>query len=58
LVPNTLTSPQTTLASISHLADGQFLLEVEKLCMEKSLIYQSGTQTADSKREEESLKSR
>jgi hypothetical protein len=43
LVPNTSTSLQTTLASVAHLAEGQFLDEEQTLNNAKSLIYRAGT---------------
>jgi hypothetical protein len=42
-VPNASTSLQTTFRAEANLAEGQFLLEVQALSKEKSLIYRAGT---------------
>jgi hypothetical protein len=42
--PNTSTSLQTTLAADAHLAEGQVLLEKQRLNNAKSLLYRAGTQ--------------
>jgi hypothetical protein len=41
LIPNTSTSPHTTLAADAHLAEGQSLDEEQTLNSAKSLIYRA-----------------
>jgi hypothetical protein len=44
LLPNKSTYLQTTLATETHLAEGQFLLEERTLNIENYRIYRAGTQ--------------
>jgi hypothetical protein len=56
LVPNTLTSLQTTKTAEAHLTEGQFLLGEQTFNTENSLMYPAGTLRAtDFKREGQNL---
>jgi hypothetical protein len=48
LVPNTSPSLQTRLAAEAHLAEGQFLLEEQKLNIDECLVCQAETGRPDS----------
>jgi hypothetical protein len=59
LAQNISTFLQTTLAAEAHLAEGQFVLEEQKLNKAKSLMYREGTRKpAISKTEGQNLEPR